>query len=224
MTAGALREICALNGLQLSDEKLSQLERFADLLKKKNEALNLISRKDEDNILEKHILHSLSLAMPGLCGFSIPENAHVFDLGTGGGLPGIPLAIVRSNITIVLCDSIAKKIAALEEMIRALSLANVNAVTARAETLAKNEAYRKKFDLIVSRAVAPLDDLAKWSHELLKKGGTLLSLKGGDISEEIKRTTRSKYVAEVAESPLALISYELFTRDEKKVVCVTFGS
>jgi 16S rRNA (guanine527-N7)-methyltransferase len=224
MSGERLAEICAGNGLPLSADTIAKLEFFVALLIKKNEVINLISRKNEDNILEKHILHSLVLGMADITGFTIPQKAYIFDLGTGGGLPGIPIAIVRTDVSITLCDSIAKKIAAVEEMISALSLANTRAITARAETLEKDNEHRSRYDLVVSRAVAPLDDLVKWSHGLAKAGGSLLALKGGDISDEIKRTQRLRYIAEVIEYPLALIGYDGFTRDEKKVVRVRFGS
>ncbi|MBS1902774.1 MAG: 16S rRNA (guanine(527)-N(7))-methyltransferase RsmG [Bacteroidetes bacterium] len=220
MTIDELAHITAANGLELSDNQRAKLERYGALLREANAVVNLISRKDEENILSKHILHSLTLAMPSVIGFAIPPNATVFDIGTGGGLPGIPLKIVRDDLRMVLCDSIGKKIAAVEKIVNQLALADVNAIAQRSEVLAQNEQHRRAYDVVVSRAVAPLDELMKWTADLLKPGGTLLSLKGGDLTEEITRTKRLKGVASIAERALALVGYEDFVTEEKKVVIV----
>jgi 16S rRNA (guanine527-N7)-methyltransferase len=220
MTIEELASICAANGLQLDLEQRAKLERYGALLRQANAVVNLISRKDEDNILSKHILHSLTLAMPAVTGFTIPTNATVFDIGTGGGLPGTPLKIVRDDLHVVLCDSIAKKIAAVERMAGELGLSKLEAIADRSETLARQPEHAHTYDVVVSRAVASLDDLLKWTKDLLKPNGTLLSLKGGDLSEEIKRTQRLKVVASVEERPLALAGYDDFVTEEKKVVIV----
>ncbi|HYM19862.1 MAG TPA: 16S rRNA (guanine(527)-N(7))-methyltransferase RsmG [Candidatus Kapabacteria bacterium] len=223
MTFTEFLEIVQTNGLRLDTKRSALLEQYAHLLKEQNGKVNLISRKDEENIFEKHLLHSLTLAMPEVTGFTIPNGASVFDVGTGGGLPGIPLAIVRDDITVTLCDSIAKKIKADEEMIDSLRLENVTAIISRAEDLAKQKEFFGRFDIVVSRAVAPLDDLVKWTRGLLKKNGALLCLKGGDIQEEIKRTKRIKDVERVTEAPLALRGYNGFINDAKNIVTVLLG-
>jgi 16S rRNA (guanine527-N7)-methyltransferase len=221
MTIEELVRIAAGNGLNISDEQRAKLERYGALLRETNAKVNLISRKDEDNIFSKHILHSLTLAMPERIGFTIPPRINVFDIGTGGGLPGIPLKIVRDDLNMILCDSIGKKIAAVETMITDLGLSGIRAIAHRAEVLAAKEWHAHAYQLVVSRAVAPLDDLMNWTKDILMRGGTLLSLKGGDLTEEINRTRRMKYVAEVIELPLALNGYDDFVTEEKKVVRVT---
>lgn len=221
MTIEELFRIAAENGLAISDEQRAKLDRYGALLRETNSNVNLISRKDEENIVSKHILHSLTLAMPQVVGYVFPEGARVFDIGTGGGLPGIPLKIVRDDIDIVLCDSIMKKIVAVGKMIDGLGISGITTIVQRAEVLAASPAHAHTYDVIVSRAVAPLDELFKWTKDLLKRGGTLLSLKGGDLQEEIKRTRWLKPVAEVIEMPLALNGYNDFVTEEKKVVRVT---
>ncbi|HET9136197.1 MAG TPA: 16S rRNA (guanine(527)-N(7))-methyltransferase RsmG [Candidatus Kapabacteria bacterium] len=222
MTIEQLAEICDHSGLSLSSSQLDQLSRYEELLRQTNQVVNLISRKDEENILEKHILHSLTVAMPSVVGFEFAKNERIFDIGSGGGLPGIPVKIARPDLSITLCDSIAKKMTAVQNMIAGLSLSGITSVTSRAEELATKAEHRKKYDRIISRAVAPLDELVQWTTDLLKPGGMLLSLKGGDLSEEIGRTKRFKTVASVTEYPLSLIGYDGFLTDDKKAVCVIF--
>lgn len=221
MTIPELAAITAANGLSLSDRQCSQLEQYAVLLKEKNQVVNLISRKDEDNIVAKHILQSLTIALPEVTGFEFKQGIKVFDIGTGGGLPGIPLKIVRPDLNIVLCDSIGKKIVAVQSMLDALGFTDVRAISHRAEVLAKRDWHAKYYDVIISRAVAQLDDLVTWTKPIMKYGATLLSLKGGDLTEEIARTKKLKGVRTAEELPLALKNYDDFIKEEKKVIRVT---
>lgn len=163
-------------GLPLTQHQQEQLWKYAELLLDWNKKVNLISRKDEDAVLTKHVLHALSLALF----HAFKPKARVLDLGTGGGLPGIPLAIVFPDTYFLLIDSIGKKIAACSDMIEKLELKNVLAQKSRSDEL-KNV----KFDVIVSRQVAAMPELCAWCRPLLKKGGKLLCLKGGDLEEEI---------------------------------------
>src|SRR3954462_13670546 len=127
MTIEELHVICAANGLTLSETELSLLSRYAELLREWNAKINLISRKDEENIVSKHILHSLTLRMPTICDYDF-ANKRIADVGTGGGLPGIPLKIVTSSLDVTLIDSIQKKIMACNEMIASLQLSNTCAI------------------------------------------------------------------------------------------------
>ncbi|MEP7235423.1 MAG: 16S rRNA (guanine(527)-N(7))-methyltransferase RsmG [Ignavibacteriota bacterium] len=221
MTISELGAVAASNGLLLSDEQLFSLEKYADLLRAKNQVINLISRKDEENILSKHILHSLSVVFPKLHPAGIPKGSKVFDLGTGGGLPGIPIKIARPDISLTLCDSVGKKIAATSEMITALNLHGLEAHTARAEALAANREHRNKYNFVVTRAVAPLSELALWSRDLLKRTGTLIALKGGNLDEEIQKAQSLKFVSVIEVSPLELSGYDEFMKEEKQIVRVT---
>lgn len=148
-----------------------------------NSKINVISRKDIDQIYCHHVLHSLALAAymtrqaPELLVDFLNEGAEVLDLGTGGGFPGIPLAILFENSRFTLCDSIGKKITVATEAAKALGLQNVETVNARAESLGRN------FDYVVSRAVTSLDNFLPWVKGKYRKG--VLCLKGGDIAEEI---------------------------------------
>jgi 16S rRNA (guanine527-N7)-methyltransferase len=221
MTITELGTVAKANGFILSELQLQKLSQYAELLRAKNQVVNLISRKDEENILSKHILHSLTLIFPDVSLAGIPTNARVFDLGTGGGLPGIPVAIARDDLRVTACDSIGKKIAAVSEMAQALGLSRFAAITGRAEDLARSKEHRNAYDCIITRAVAPLDELMKWTCDLLKKGGTLLALKGGDLSEETQRAKQLKFVRHIEENILTLTGFDEFALEEKKIVRVT---
>ncbi len=160
----------------------TQLQQFAalkDLYTEWNEKINVISRKDIDNFYEHHVLHSLSIATQ----FDFKPGTEIMDLGCGGGFPGIPLAIFFPDTTFHLVDSINKKLKVAAEIATAIGLQNITTQHTRAE-----EIKNRKFDLVVSRAVAPLKDLWWWSKPLLKKGQSpngLICLKGGDLAKEI---------------------------------------
>jgi 16S rRNA (guanine527-N7)-methyltransferase len=169
-----------------------QLQRFAQLqplYQEWNERINVISRKDIDALYERHILHALAIARV----ISFKPGASVLDLGTGGGLPGIPLAIVFPETHFLLVDSIGKKIKVVDEIVSVLGLNNVSTRHARAEEL------KERFDFVVTRGVAPLDKLLVWSRPLLKKKhlhaipNGLLALKGGDIREELTLLHPAEY-------------------------------
>lgn len=147
-----------------------------------NEKINVISRKDIGSLYEKHILHSLSIAAT----IDFLPGTNIIDIGTGGGFPGIPLAIYFPQVQFHLVDSIAKKLKVVEAVADAIGLKNITTQHIRAE-----EIKNRKFQFAVSRAVAPLNELWKWSKPLLQKGNDqelpngLICLKGGDLSQEI---------------------------------------
>jgi 16S rRNA (guanine527-N7)-methyltransferase len=219
MTIRELSLLCEENGLLLSGKQLETLEKYAELLQQKNQVVNLISRKDEENIISKHILHSLTLLFTSVPIAGIPLEATVFDLGTGGGLPGIPIKIARPDIVLTLCDSIAKKMNAVSEIAKALDL-KITAITDRAENISLKSDHKHKYDVVVTRAVASLADLVKWSHTLYKKSGILLALKGGNIDEEIVSAKKVRSVSAVEETSLAIRGYGEFEKEEKKIVRV----
>jgi len=171
-----------------TDEQLSQLSMLAELYADWNTKINVISRKDTDGLYEKHVLHSLSIA--ATCDFA--DGTQVIDLGTGGGFPGIPLAIFFPNVSFHLVDSIGKKLKVVDAVREAIGLRNVTTQHTRAEDI-KN----RKFNTVVSRAVAPLKDLWTWSKPLLKKNDPahpspyagLICLKGGDLAQEISESS-----------------------------------
>lgn len=176
----------------LSHQQKEQIAALQDVYEYWNEKINVISRKDMDNFYERHVLHSLSIAQV----YSFKKGHKVADIGTGGGFPGIPLAIFFPENDFLLIDSIGKKINVVKEVATAIHLTNVRAIHARAEQVKEND-----FDLCVSRAVAPLQKLALWSKHLLKKKENegLICLKGGDLSEEIKEADRQTQIWNISD-------------------------
>ncbi len=174
-----------------TDTQLQQLAALKGLYIDWNEKINVISRKDMDNFYKHHVLHSLAIATH----FEFKKGAEIMDLGCGGGFPGIPLAIFFPDTKFHLVDSINKKLKVANEIAIAIGLQNVTIQHTRAEDI-KN----RKFDLVVSRAVAPLIDLWHWSKPLLKKGQSpngLICLKGGDLTKEISESNCRPRVWEI---------------------------
>lgn len=175
---------------QLTERQQQQYEALPALYAHWNEQINVISRKDQDNLMERHVLHSLGIAAVQ----PFAPGTEVLDLGTGGGFPGIPLAIMFPEVSFVLVDSIGKKIKVAQAVIDELKLVNVTAHHCRAEELSQ------QFEFVVTRAVAPLVTLAYWTkgkvhgnhfHDL--KNG-ILALKGGDLTEELAEVKRKAKV------------------------------
>ena len=160
-----------------------QFEAAVALWREWNEKINVISRKDADNIYEHHVLHSLAIAEYAERKFGgFRPGAKILDLGTGGGFPGIPLAMVYPEVQFVLCDSIGKKVRVAQAVADGLGLKNVTCVNARAESLPE------QFDWVVSRAVTSLDNFYPWVKGKYREG--ILYLKGGDVNEEISELLR----------------------------------
>lgn len=168
---------------QLTEQQRTQFAALDGLYREWNEKINVISRKDIDNLYSHHILHSLAIAKV----ISFKAGAKVLDLGTGGGLPGIPLAILFPETKFLLIDGTRKKITVVQDIIAQLGLENASARQQRAE-----EMKGRQFDFVVTRAVAPLEKLVPWSMPLIKNDqhhalpNGLLALKGGNIKAEIK--------------------------------------
>ena len=194
-----------------SDFTSVQLQQFAaldGLYKEWNAKINVISRKDMDGLYEKHVLHSLSIA----AAFQFEPGMEILDIGTGGGFPGIPLAIFFPDVKFLLADSIAKKLKVVDAVAEGLGLKNITTQHIRVE-----EIKNRKFDFVVSRAVAPLKDLWRWSKPLLKKSHApfvqssestsssrlsppgLICLKGGDLANEIHDSGTRPRVIEITD-------------------------
>ena len=169
----------------LSELQIKQFEALESLYKEWNEKINVISRKDTDNFYERHVLHSLGIAKV----VSFQANSQILDVGTGGGFPGIPLAILFPKTQFLLVDSIGKKIKVVNEVAASLNLNNVKAQHIRAEEV------KGKFDFIISRAVTRMPDFLVWVEKKIEKkskhtlSNGILYLKGGDLTEEMSEVT-----------------------------------
>lgn len=172
----------------LNEKQITQLSSLKNIYEKWNSKINVISRKDIENIYIRHILHSLSIAKF----IKFKRDATILDLGTGGGFPGIPLAIIFPDSNFILVDSIRKKIAVVDEVVKELGLKNINSHWSRAEDLDYS------YDFLVTRAVAKMPTLINWSkgrfnnysfHDI--ENG-IIALKGGDIDDELNGISEKK--------------------------------
>lgn len=184
MTFNEFKDIARTGLPDISEEQFGKFEALTPLYEDWNSKINVISRKDIDCLYDHHVLHSLSIAVylrlrhPEIYESLLKDSGiSILDLGTGGGFPGIPLAVIFPNVRFTLCDSVGKKIKVASEVAKALKLNNVETVNTRAESLPG------RFDYVVARAVAPLDLFLPWVKGKFHKG--VLCLKGGDINEEI---------------------------------------
>ncbi len=165
----------------LTENQIDQFAKLEELYKEWNEKINVISRKDMDSLYEKHILHSLGIAKV----MAFAPQTKVLDIGTGGGFPGIPLAILFPEVHFTLVDSIGKKITVVKEVSEGIGLKNITAIHGRAEEV------KAKFHFIVSRAVTQMPVFLRWlrgkfeKEQFNPKHNGILYLKGGDLSEEL---------------------------------------
>lgn len=168
----------------LTDHQTQQFEQLGQLYKEWNDKINVVSRKDIDELYIRHVLHSLGI----ITALEFQDGADILDIGTGGGFPGIPLAIFYPNCNFVLVDSIGKKIKVVNGVSESLGLTNVTGIHGRAESV------QGEFDFIVSRAVTRMKPFYQWTKGKFKKESVhelkngILYLKGGDLTEEMKES------------------------------------
>ncbi|MDA3861304.1 MAG: 16S rRNA (guanine(527)-N(7))-methyltransferase RsmG [Melioribacteraceae bacterium] len=197
-----LRKIFFANEIHPDEYQLERMARYADLVVNKNQIVNLISRKDEDHIIENHIFISalISEHMPN-------KVSRFLDIGTGGGFPGIPLSIIRPMLRGVLVDSTNKKIDAVSEFIKTLKLGKLIAENSRVESEDFKIKYANKFDLIVTRATVPLVILFRYALPLIKDKAYIMAIKGGDLTEEFN-TAKTKYGAYIKKHTTFELAYK----------------
>lgn len=197
---------------------MEQIERYAGDLVYWNEKVNLISRRDIEHLWLHHLMHSVSMFFTG----ELPKSGRVIDIGTGGGLPGIPLKIANPKFDVTLLDSIAKKVQTVGMLASHITKHGLRAARLRAEELANDPKLKGPYDLVVSRATAPLVDLMKWSQPILKPDGRILTLKGGSLIEEIRQAQVKFPTAVIETIDLNVRGTDWFTAEEKKMVKVTW--
>ncbi|HLG32903.1 MAG TPA: 16S rRNA (guanine(527)-N(7))-methyltransferase RsmG [Ignavibacteriaceae bacterium] len=195
-----LKIFCWENGFNPEPTRTERLAYFAQLVAEKNKKLNLISKRDVDSIIEKHVFISAYITK-----FLPDKISKYIDIGTGGGFPGIPMAIMRPDLRGVLADSTAKKVDAVQQFIDKLKLSNVIAENHRVESEEFISRHGNSFDLVVSRATVPLIILFRYSVPLIKDKAYLMVMKGGDLTEEFKKA-EMKYKSYIKKSTI----YELY--------------
>ncbi len=220
LTAADVRRICLENGLDISDSQWQLLEKWAGLLLEVNQNVNLISRKETEFLWEKQILPCLAL----LIFRKFSPDADVCDFGTGGGLPGMLLAIVRPDLRLTLLDSRHKKIEVVQQMIDSLKLSNAQTVLGRGEELGKQRPWRQRFPLLTARAVGPLIDLVRWTADLRKVESVLHIYKGGEIKDEVFALSKKVSGVRVNKSLMVLKGYPKFAENQKYIISLEFSS
>lgn len=197
---------------ELTAEQLDQFKKMEELYADWNQKINVISRKDIDQFVIRHVLHSLAIAKLDV----IKPGQVIMDMGTGGGFPGVPLALYYPDTQFVLVDSIRKKTKVIEEVVEGLGLKNVKIINARAEEV------KQKFHFVVSRAVAPLKSLSYWCRRSIVKKKPdygMICLKGGDLWEEIAEFEGENSGCQVDEFKISDFYKEEFF-ETKKIVRV----
>jgi 16S rRNA (guanine527-N7)-methyltransferase len=234
-----LQGVLQSNDVSIVDSQRNMLERYCLLLLDWNQKINLISRKSEDSIWEEQILHSVSF----LSRIALSDSASVIDIGTGGGLPGIPLKIVLPGLRMTLIDSIGKKVNAVQSIIGALGIQDVEVIWTRAEDLNHETGGRRSkrlYDYVICRAVGGLVDLWKYGYPLLRDvssagvesgksrkqstsgkiivpRGAILALKGGDIEKELIGVRNMSNIS-ITVIEISLTTSEMLANNEKKIV------
>ena len=175
--------------INLEEAQIVQFMEYYELMIKWNKVMNLTTIIDFKEVVQKHFLDSLSIVKA-----LRPNREKVLDMGTGAGFPGIPMKIVFPELTIVLIDSLKKRIDFLQEVIDKLNLKNISAIHGRAEDYGQDVQYRESFDICVSRAVAKLPTLSEYCLPYVKPGGYFISYKAGHIIEELKSTEKAVHI------------------------------
>lgn len=176
-----LREIAEKSNIALTDEQISKLEKYYELLIEWNQKMNLTALTEPQDVALKHFCDSILLLQYA----EIKEGASIIDVGTGAGFPSVPIKIVRPDIKLCLLDSLNKRLMFLKEVVDVLNLSDVEIVHSRAEDGAKNNKLRETFDYATSRAVAQLNVLSEYCLPYVKVGGQFVAMKGKYSQEEI---------------------------------------
>jgi 16S rRNA (guanine527-N7)-methyltransferase len=229
------RTLCNKNGFTPTDLQLEQLDQYVKLLLDWNKKINLISRKDEENVWTYHILHSVS----PLFKVKVMKGSKIVDIGTGGGLPGIPLKILRPDISLLCLDATRKKVNSVLQIIDDLKLKGANVVWGRAEELGRQPEYLHKFDFAIARAVCQLNELIALSINFLKKSNfpnslestkinslidpnppALIAFKGGDLKNELDLAKRRFPQVNIDAIDLTFSGSEQLVATDKKILVV----
>jgi len=220
LLADDVRLICSENGLEIPDAHWYLLTKWVDLLIEINQKVNLISRKEINYLWEKQILSCLSLLI--LRKFN--QASEICDFGTGGGLPGMLIAIVRPDLMLTLLDSRQKKVKVVQQMIETLKIPNVQIVLGRGEELGKNSNWYKRFPFVTSRAVAPIIDIVRWTSDLRNSESVLHLFKGGEFKDEENALSKKLSGYRIKKSLINLKGFSKFVENKKYLVSIEFNS
>lgn len=199
-----IRKILQAEDYQPTDRQISQLEQFYQLLSKKNKVMNLTALAEPQDFLEKHLRDSLLLHRH----FQFEPGTRLIDVGTGAGFPGIPIAVMEPELTVVLLDSLTKRIHFLEEVIAALDLKNAKVLNSRAESAGRQPELRESFDYCVSRAVSHLNKLSEYCLPLVRPGGYFIPYKAEKVLAELPESERA----------ISLLGGEMTAMEEDRIL------
>lgn len=175
-----LKDLSKQINIELTDEQIDKFEKYQDLLLDWNEKINLTAITEENDIIIKHFIDSLTISK------FFKDNDKIIDVGTGAGFPGVPLKIANKKLKVTLLDSLNKRIIYLDDVIEKLELKNVETIHGRAEELSRNVKYREQYDVVTARAVANLKTLSEYCVPFVKLGGLFVCMKGSNIEEELE--------------------------------------
>jgi 16S rRNA (guanine527-N7)-methyltransferase len=178
---------CLNEGIEFDKDKYEKLMKYKELLKEWNEKINLTAITEDEEIVKKHFIDSIKAFRFQ----NLKDAKKIIDVGTGAGLPGLPIKIVKPEIEVVLLDSLNKRVNFLNEVISNLKLTNISAVHGRAEDFAREARFREGFDIVVSRAVANMAVLSELCIPYVKRNGYFVALKGPAVEEEIKEGNKA---------------------------------
>lgn len=182
-----LEEMLKSSDLECTSEQVDKFELYKTMIQEWNKKINITSITEDEDIYLKHFVDSIIVKNH----FNMESVDKMIDVGTGGGFPGIPLKIVNEKMEVTLLDSLNKRIIFLGEVVKSLGLENVSLIHGRAEDFGVNDDYREKYDLSISRAVAPLNILSEYCIPFVKVGGCFISMKSGDVEKEIEDSQKA---------------------------------
>lgn len=195
-------------GFQLTENQIVKFLIYLSELKKWNRKINLTAIKDDKSIITKLFLESLTF----LYGFKSEDTKRILDIGTGAGFPGIPIKIIHPEISFTLIDGSKKKVAFLKHICRQINLLDIECMAERAEAIAMVEKHKRDYDVILSKGVADMETLLRIASPLLKSKGLLITQKGGNIDEELKRAEQKLKNGEWVIKKLIEIDKPIFNR------------
>lgn len=209
-----LKNLFIENNLEIDEDKIENFEKYREIMLETNKYLNLTSITEESEVNYKHFLDSI---LP-LKYMDIKKDATIIDIGTGAGLPGLPIKFIRPDLRITLMDSLNKRIKFLQGVIDELELKDIEAVHGRAEEMGRDVKYREKYDYSISRAVSRLNTLVEYAIPFVKVGGYFISMKGPTGKEEYEEAKKG---IEILGGKIEdIIEYELEYEDSKRTLII----